>query len=169
VASRQDPTWAIGISGPEVHEVIYTGGCGRRGGIVDVHTGVRRRGRCECAADVLSVRCAAYGDCTLTDCDRTCVGIRVGCPHAAHVWPLPHEDSVGREAVPHEDVSRCSGEQCVDDGNPEHRRVTLRESSKNETLSGCSWSAIWRCFSFEKVHRRRIPRLSQIGFRRLEV
>ena len=42
VASREDPTWAIGCSGPEVHEVVYTGGCGRRGGIVDVHTGVRR-------------------------------------------------------------------------------------------------------------------------------
>jgi hypothetical protein len=108
-----------------VHEVIYTGGCGRRGGIVDVHTGVRRRTRCECVVDVLCViAAAAYGDGALTDCDRANAACIMGCPHAAHtghVWLRPPEVAVGREIVPHEDVSRCSGEQGVDEGIPEHR------------------------------------------------
>ena len=98
---------------------------GRRGGIVDVHTGVhraRRHHRCEVAVDVLCRR-AAYGDGALTDYDRARAGsIRLGCPHAAHVWRRPHEVAVGREVVPHEDGSRCSGDQGVDEGNPEHRR-----------------------------------------------
>ena len=82
---------------------------GRRGGMVDVHTGVhraRRHHRCEVAVDVLC-RSAAYGDGALTDSDSARAGsIRLGCPHAAHVWRRPHEVAVGREVVPHEDGGR---------------------------------------------------------------
>ena len=116
MASRGDAAY-VGCSGSghEVREVRAGARNGSgRGGIVEVHTGVHRarsHGRCEGAADVLSSS-AAYGDCALTDCDRARTGTRMGCPlAAAHVWRRPHEVAVGREVVPHEDGSRCSGEQ----------------------------------------------------------
>ena len=59
----------------------------------------------------------------MTDCDRANAGRRNGCPRgAAAVWRRPHEVAVGREVVAHDDGGRCSGEQGVDEGNPEHRR-----------------------------------------------